>query len=98
MLIELNIYYAVVEIVEMKEHKSHYARTHPVKRKDGKTYIKVEISKEVMEEPGVLAHEFFHVVQFLFEFIGLPLNRESSEAYAYLLQYLLDSYFENINS
>lgn len=36
----------------------------------------------------VLAHEVFHAVTFLMEEIGVPLNRETNEAYAYAIEYL----------
>lgn len=39
----------------------------------------------------VMAHEVFHAVEFLLSRIGMPLTRDSSEAYAYLIQYLTKS-------
>jgi hypothetical protein len=39
---------------------------------------------------GLIAHECFHAVCFIFNKIGMPLTKESDEAYAYLLQYLVN--------
>ena len=36
----------------------------------------------------ILAHEIFHAVTFLMEEIGMPLNRENNEAYAYAVEFL----------
>jgi hypothetical protein len=37
---------------------------------------------------GILAHEIFHAVSFLFSRIGMPLTEGSDEAYAYAIQFL----------
>ena len=40
---------------------------------------------ETPSEIAMLQHEIFHVVEFLFRQIGMPLDDSSSEAYAYLI-------------
>jgi len=53
-----------------------------------------KLSKVSMKDMGVLSHEVFHVVDFLFERIGLQLTRSSDEAYAYMIQYLTKKVLE----
>jgi hypothetical protein len=48
------------------------------------------------EELGMVNHEIFHIVDMLFRKIGMPLRKESSEAYAYLIGYLTTKFLENI--
>ena len=43
-----------------------------------------------LDETGLIAHECFHAVCFIFNKIGIPLSKESDEAYAYLLQFLVN--------
>lgn len=46
---------------------------------------------------GVLAHEIFHVVTFLFDHIGMKLKINSSdEAYAYAVGYLTEHIYEKL--
>lgn len=45
--------------------------------------------------PGVLSHEAFHAVHFLMDAIDMPLSQDSSEAYAYLLGYIVNKVTEN---
>lgn len=40
--------------------------------------------------PGVVAHESFHAVELLYNHLDMPLTRESSEAYAYLIEYIVN--------
>ena len=44
--------------------------------------------------PGVIAHEVFHAVEFLFDKIGMKLTHKSDEAYAYLIQYVVEEIYE----
>jgi hypothetical protein len=46
--------------------------------------------------PGIIAHEVFHVIHFLFTHIGITLSDSSDEAYTYLLQYVVDKIYQNI--
>lgn len=43
-----------------------------------------------LSEDGIIAHECFHAVCFIFDKIGIKLTKESDEAYAYLLQFLVN--------
>jgi DNA primase len=44
--------------------------------------------KDDIDNPGIVAHEAFHAVVFLFKKIGIEYAYESEEAYAYTLEYL----------
>lgn len=45
--------------------------------------------------PGVVAHEAFHATAFIFSRIGMKLEIESSdEAYAYMLNYIVDEIYK----
>lgn len=46
------------------------------------------IKRKPKKGSGVLAHEIFHAVDFLFDMIGIKLSRDSDEAYAYAIQHL----------
>ena len=41
-----------------------------------------------IDNPGIVAHEAFHAIVFLFKKIGIEYCYESEEAYAYALEYL----------
>jgi hypothetical protein len=44
--------------------------------------------KDDIDNPGIVAHEAFHAIVYLFEKIGIEYAYESEEAYAYSLEYL----------
>lgn len=44
--------------------------------------------KDNIDNPGIVAHEAFHAIVFLFKKIGIEYAYESEEAYAYTLEYL----------
>ena len=44
--------------------------------------------KDDIDSPGIVAHEAFHAIVYLFEKIGIEFAYESEEAYAYALEYL----------
>lgn len=48
-------------------------------------------------EPGIISHEAFHAVEFLFRNIYIPLTLESGEAYAYLIGYIVYKIYQKIN-
>lgn len=45
---------------------------------------------------GMIVHECFHAVEFVFDHIGLDLKKHSSEAWAYYLEYLVTEISNNI--
>ena len=46
--------------------------------------------KDNIDNVGIVAHESFHAVVFLFKKIGIEFCYESEEAYTYLLEYLIN--------
>lgn len=45
---------------------------------------------------GMISHELFHIVEILFRKIGMPLQKASSEAYAYLMGHLVTQFYEKL--
>lgn len=62
----------------------------------GQTLIRVKDVPKTVRMYAVLQHEIFHAVDFLFDRIGIKLCSESSEAYAYLVQYLTESIYKKL--
>ena len=52
--------------------------------KGGQTVIRLDNKNQ-----GIIAHEVFHAVHFIFDKIGIELCQESGESFAYLIQYLV---------
>ena len=48
-------------------------------------------------EMSLLQHEIFHVVEFMMEEINTPLNTDTCEPYAYLIQYLTEQIYKILN-
>lgn len=48
------------------------------------------------DDYSYLQHEIFHIVAFIMEKITMPLTDESSEAYAYLIQYLTKKIYDKL--
>ena len=69
------------EIKRFKKH--HSART--VTFESGHTAINFnEIN------PGIIAHESFHAVDFIFHELGMTLSPDSDEAYAYFIHFVVN--------
>ena len=49
------------------------------------------------DDIGVIAHEVFHVVDFLFEKIGITHSDDSDEAWAYAIEYLVKKIVKVVN-
>ena len=47
-------------------------------------------------ELGLMCHEAFHVVEFIFDHIGIKHTKSTSEAYAYYLGYIVEELLKNI--
>ena len=47
-------------------------------------------------EMSLLQHEIFHVVGFMMSEINTPLNNDTHEAYAYLVQYLTEQIYKEL--
>ena len=58
----------------------------------GQTILRMSNDIEVIDFYATLPHEVFHVVEFLFDRIGIKHDVETSgEAYAYQIQYIMGS-------
>lgn len=45
---------------------------------------------------GLIAHEVFHAVSYIFNHINIPFSDDTQEAYAYLIQYITQQIDDNI--
>lgn len=76
------------EIVEIHFNDSYDAKT--VRLPHGDVFIHFKAKPT----PSLVAHELFHAVEFVLEFVGISHCKESSEVYAYLIQHLTKQYYE----
>lgn len=84
-----DLYEQIKENISKKDFKKYMAKqtsiatTHKL-RTGG---ILIRFSNNI-DNPGIVAHEAFHAIVFLFKKIGISFCYESEEAYAYALEYL----------
>lgn len=62
---------------------------------DGKSPI---IWMATTEDQGVIAHEIFHTALNIMYWTGMELNSETEEAFAYEVQHLTNSFYNQINT
>ena len=62
---------------------------------DGKSPI---IWMASAEDKGVIAHEIFHTALNIMYWTGMELNSETEEAFAYEIQFLTNSFYNQINT
>ena len=62
---------------------------------DGKSPI---IWMSTSYDKGVVAHEIFHTALNILYWAGMELNSETEEAFAYEVQYLTNSFYNQINN
>ena len=62
---------------------------------DGKSPI---IWMATTEDKGVIAHEIFHTALNIMYWTGMELNSETEEAFAYEVQHLTNSFYNQINT
>lgn len=63
---------------------------------EGATIVRMKNTPKTPRDYGILQHEIFHAVDFLFNRIGIRLNESSNEAYAYLIEYLTKEVYSRI--
>ncbi len=61
---------------------------------DGKSPI---IWMATAEDKGVIAHEIFHTALNIMYWTGMELNSETEEAFAYEVQHLTNSFYNQVN-
>lgn len=61
---------------------------------DGKPPI---IWMATSEDKGVIAHEIFHTTLNIIYWVGMELNSETEEAFAYEVQHLTNSFYNQVN-
>lgn len=84
-----DLYEQIKENVSKKDFKKHMAKQTAIatthKLRTGGILIRFS---ENIDNPGIVAHEAFHAIIFLFKKLGISFCYESEEAYAYALEYL----------
>jgi hypothetical protein len=87
--IDKDLYEQIKENISKKDFKKHMAKQTAIatthKLRTGGILIRF---KDDIDNPGIVAHEAFHAIVFLFKKIGISFCYESEEAYAYALEYL----------
>lgn len=73
----------------------HGAQGRAVMFSNGATLIRLRHQLKYASVKGHLAHEVFHVVEFIMDRIGIKHNIDSGEAYAYLIGYITEKIYEN---
>ena len=86
---DVDLYRELQENISEKQFDKHMANQKSIatthKLKTGCILIRF---KDDIDNPGIVAHEAFHAIVFLFKKIGIEYCYESEEAYAYSLEYL----------
>jgi hypothetical protein len=84
-----DLYEHIKENTSKKDFKKYMAKQTSIatthKLRSGCILIRF---KENIDNPGIVAHEAFHAVVFLFKKIGIEYCYKSEEAYTYTLEYL----------
>jgi hypothetical protein len=84
-----DLYEHIKENISKKQFDKRFANQKSIattfKLKTGCILIRF---KDDIDNPGIVAHEAFHAIVYLFEKIGIEFAYESEEAYAYTLEYL----------
>jgi hypothetical protein len=84
-----DLYEQIQENISRKQFDKHMANQKSIatthKLRTGSILIRF---KDNINDPGIVAHEAFHAIVFLFKKIGIDFCYESEEAYAYSLEYL----------
>jgi len=84
-----DLYEQIQENISRKQFDKHMANQKAIatthKLKTGAILIRF---KDDIDNPGIVAHEAFHAIVFLFKKIGISFCYESEEAYTYALEYL----------
>lgn len=84
-----DLYEQIKENISKKDFKKHMAKQTAIatthKLRTGGILIRFS---DNIDNPGIVAHEAFHAIVFLFKKIGISFCYESEEAYAYALEHL----------
>ena len=81
-------------ILSFDNIKSNRGRT--IMLSSGQSILRLNFFPKTSTEFGILQHEIFHCVEFLFDRVGMKLSFKSDEAYAYLIQFLTIKIYELI--
>lgn len=97
---------AVCKAIEKKGYKLSEEETERLKMygcgrtvllKGGQIILRIKLDKNRAKFIGCLTHELFHVVEFLFDVIGIKHDvSTSSEAFAYQIGYLMENIYKRI--
>jgi len=84
-----DLYEQIKENISKKEFKKYMTKQTAIAttHKLSTGGILIRFSNNI-DNPGIVAHEAFHAIVFLFKKIGISFCYESEEAYAYALEYL----------
>lgn len=90
-----------VGINEIEDNIWHYENTglgRSVSFPNNQTLLRLRNKPETGLDHGTLAHEIFHICEFVLSKINIPLTRDSDEAYAYLIGFVTKRIYEEVFS
>jgi hypothetical protein len=59
--------------------------------------IRIPIFTGTPNDYGVLAHEIFHIAEFVLNRVGITHSSDSNESFAYLIQYITKEIYKEFN-
>ena len=83
-----------INLPHMETSNKGTART--IRLSSGQTCMRLNHWDGSPQMNGVIAHEIFHCIEFLFRRIEITLCNKSDEAYAYAIGYLTEQFYENM--
>jgi len=96
--IDVPMYYCRIQCFTPKMNKELEDKHGWDKCADGRAENHMEESRQILvrfnvDDPGTVAHEMLHAVQFIMNHIGHTTDPDGDEPSAYLLGYLVEQYF-----
>ena len=82
-------------ILTLEQTKTNQGRT--ILFPTGPLVMRLNYFPKSPEEFGMLAHEIFHVVEFILQRVNVKLSRKSDECFAYMIGFYTKEIFELIN-
>jgi len=73
---------------------SKFERGRAVLTQSNQLILRLNFYPKTPEQLGMLAHEIFHIVEFLLEHINIKLSKKTDEVYAYMIGFYTKKIFE----
>lgn len=90
-------YYEKHKVDEIEIDKSNTCQGRAIMLESNQSILWLRKYPKSHIDYGYLQHEIFHLVEMLFERIGIKLCRKSAEAFAYQVQFLTENIYKKLN-